>query len=578
MAKRISDWRVEVTIRKGFIDPIGRAALHDIEPLGVSGVEDVRMVHVFLVSGPFSERDMDRVASRLLCDPVNQTYSIKGPVASPGKGKPKVVQVFRKPGVMDPVAMSAMKGMADLGLSAHSVRTGRKFLIYGKTRQSDLKLIADTALHNAAIEDVFYGDVEIPHSPDSPGYVFKRREVSLLGVSDARLMEISRDMTLSLNLEEMRTIQNYFSEQDRNPTDVELETLAQTWSEHCVHKTLKGVIEMDGKRIDNLLKSTVARVTRELDKPWCVSVFVDNAGIIEFDENFNVCFKVETHNHPSAIEPYGGAGTGIGGVIRDTVGTGMGARPILNTDVFCFGPPDLPRNKVYPGALHPMRVMKGVVSGVRDYGNRMGIPTANGAVLFDDRYIGNPLVYCGNVGILPRDKCFKKAHPGDLIVVVGGRTGRDGIHGATFSSAELTEESESVSSGAVQIGNAIRGEAHHGHHPAGPRPGPVHMHHRLRRGRTLQRGGRDGRGDWRGSAPREGAHQVRRPALRRDLDLRGAGAHGHRRAAEEPPEDSGALQGGECGSHGDRQVLQRQKAAALLQQAQGGGTGHGLPP
>ncbi|MCK4374673.1 MAG: phosphoribosylformylglycinamidine synthase, partial [Candidatus Brocadiae bacterium] len=239
---------------------------------------------------------------------------------------------------------------------------------------------------------------------------------------------------------------------------------------HCVHKTLKGYITYEGPVpsgwedyvdaqgrlvLDNLLAQTVARVTAELDKPWCVSVFEDNAGVIEFDDRNSVCFKVETHNHPSAIEPYGGANTGIGGVIRDPLGTGLGAKPILNTDVFCFGPLDMADEDVPRGALHPRRVMKGVVAGVRDYGNRMGIPTANGAVYFDERYTGNPLVYCGNIGIIPRDRIAKAAPPGDLAVVVGGRTGRDGIHGATFSSVELTSESEEVSSGAVQIGNPI---------------------------------------------------------------------------------------------------------------------------
>jgi phosphoribosylformylglycinamidine synthase II len=165
--------------------------------------------------------------------------------------------------------------------------------------------------------------------------------------------------------------------------------------------------------------------------------------------------KTETHNHPSALEPYGGAATGIGGVIRDPLGTGMGAKPILNTDVFCFAPPDYPADKLPPGVLHPRRIMRGVVGGVRDYGNRMGIPTANGALYFDDRYLGNPLVYCGNLGILPRDQCFKHQKAGHKVVVVGGRTGRDGIHGATFSSGELTHTTGSEFAHAVQIGNAI---------------------------------------------------------------------------------------------------------------------------
>ncbi len=178
--------------------------------------------------------------------------------------------------------------------------------------------------------------------------------------------------------------------------------------------------------------------------------------MVTFDDEYNICFKVETHNHPSALEPYGGANTGLGGVIRDPMGTGMGAKPVCSTDVFCFAPPETPLEEIPNGVLHPKRVMRGVVSGVRDYGNRMGIPTVNGAVYFDKRYLGNPLVYAGNVGLIPVNGSFKKTNPNDLIVAVGGRTGRDGIHGATFSSAELTHESENLSGGAVQIGNAVQ--------------------------------------------------------------------------------------------------------------------------
>ena len=186
-----------------------------------------------------------------------------------------------------------------------------------------------------------------------------------------------------------------------------------------------------------------------------MSVFSDNAGVVRFDDDHDVCFKVETHNHPSAIDPYGGANTGLGGVIRDALGTGLGAKPICNTDVFCVAPPDLPPDQVPAGVLHPRRVLEGVVAGVRDYGNRMGIPTVNGALAVDPGYLANPLVFCGTVGVLPRGKSEKRVVPGDRIVAIGGRTGRDGIHGATFSSAELTGESDTVSGGAVQIGNAI---------------------------------------------------------------------------------------------------------------------------
>jgi phosphoribosylformylglycinamidine synthase len=268
-------------------------------------------------------------------------------------------------------------------------------------------------------------------------------------------MELSKGR-FWLNLEEMKIIQAYFRQLGRKPTDVELETLAQTWSEHCIHKTFKSKIKLGKKTIDNLMKSTVMKVTRELNKTWCLSVFKDNAGVIDFDGRYAVCFKVETHNHPSAVEPYGGAATGIGGVIRDPLGTGLGAWPILNTDVFCFGPPDLPHADLPKGVLHPRRIFKGVRAGVADYGNRMGIPTSNGAILFDERYVGNPLVYCGTVGIMPANMTQKgRQKPGDLVVLVGGKTGRDGIHGVTFASGELDKESETLSSSSVQIGNAI---------------------------------------------------------------------------------------------------------------------------
>ena len=231
----------------------------------------------------------------------------------------------------------------------------------------------------------------------------------------------------------MKAIQSHFLDRGGDPTDIELETIAQTWSEHCSHKTLKGRIhyqEMtaDGQKgteihFDNLLKETIFSATQQVrsnlgpDQDWCVSVFEDNAGIVQFDDQYHVCFKVETHNHPSAIEPYGGANTGLGGVIRDILGTGLGARPVANTDVFCFAPPDTEFSELPPGVLHPKRVMRGVVSGVRDYGNRMGIPTVNGAVFFDPRYVGNPLVYCGTVGTIPVHRCEKQPMAGDLSLI-----------------------------------------------------------------------------------------------------------------------------------------------------------------
>ncbi len=284
-------------------------------------------------------------------------------------------------------------------------------------------------------------------------------QVPLLNLNDEQLVYCSKERLLSMSLDEMKSAQKYFQEAGREPTDIELEMIAQTWSEHCKHKTFKGIIDyterlhnqVSHKIYDDLLKQTVVKATKDLNKKFCLSVFEDNAGIIDFDKDNGVAFKVETHNHPSALEPYGGAGTGIGGVIRDILGVGLGAKPILNTDVFCVGEPgqELPQDS---GMLRPERILSGIIAGVRDYGNRMGIPTVNGAVLFHKGYVANPLVFAGTAGIIPKNKIQKKVSPGELIVALGGRTGRDGIHGATFSSLALEK---GISASVVQIGNAI---------------------------------------------------------------------------------------------------------------------------
>jgi phosphoribosylformylglycinamidine synthase len=462
------EWKIEIRNKRGVFDPFGTGVKKDIEDLGIVGVKRVSTSQVFIISGDISIEDAHRIAQELLTDPITQEYKIGEGLRVKGEGL-RVVEIAYNPGVMDPVEESTKKAIKDLGISGvESVKTERKYFIEGKITEAQFKTICEKLLYNKVIQHVVKSQSakRIVHNE---GYSFKLITVDLLMDSDRKLMKISKDGQLFLNLREMQEIKKYFKNLGRNPTDCELETIAQTWSEHCAHKTFRGVIDykecqsvkvskcqsIGNKKIDNLLKSTIMKVTNELKRPWCVSVFKDNAGIVRFDEEDNICFKVETHNHPSALEPYGGAGTGIGGVIRDILGVGLGAKPIMNTDVFCFGLPDMPQNKVPKGMLHPKRIMKGVVSGVRDYGNRMGIPTANGAVLFDESYTGNPLVYCGTLGIMPKDKSFKAAKAGDFIVVVGGKTGRDGIHGATFSSGELTHESEEISGGAVQIGNPI---------------------------------------------------------------------------------------------------------------------------
>ncbi len=455
-------WRVEISTKPKIHDALAGGIKKDIEDLGIKGVRELRITQVYLIEGSLSEPQIVQICENLLCDSITQEYTytkeIKEERGERGESNwgadLHTIEVAYNPGVMDPVEESTKKGIRDMGIEGvRSVKTARKYLIRGELSPQQIDTICEKLLLNRVIQHVVKKGERV--SFPSAAYEFRVSYVDLLGANHADLERISKQRQLFLNLGEMMAIKNHFARLGRNPTDVELETLAQTWSEHCVHKTFKGLIEFQGKVIDNLMKSTIFRATEELNKPWCISVFEDNAGIICFDEEYAVCFKVETHNHPSALEPYGGAGTGIGGVIRDPLGTGLGAKPILNTDVFCFGPPDYPHGKLPKGVLHPKRIMKGVVAGVRDYGNRMGIPTANGSIFFDEGYLANPLVYCGNVGLIPNWACQKQVTPGDLIVLVGGRTGRDGIHGATFSSGELTEESEKISSGAVQIGNPI---------------------------------------------------------------------------------------------------------------------------
>ncbi|MFA5361723.1 MAG: phosphoribosylformylglycinamidine synthase subunit PurL [Candidatus Omnitrophota bacterium] len=464
-------WTIEVNEKKGIFDAVGEGIKKDILDLGISGVRDVRFIQVYFINGDLGRREITAICEELLVDPISQAYCVNPPVRSRTGARETTVEVSYNPGVMDPVEESALKGIRDMGIAKKvSLKTAKKYLLTGEFSSSQLTTITEKLLYNKLIQHIVTASAEDTRVLEGDEYQFRLVTVDLLGVSDRRLKEISVQGQLFLNLDEMRQIRDYFKGLKRNPTGCELETIAQTWSEHCWHKTFRGRIRYTElpagksdagstpktKLINNLLKSTIMKATGELKKSWCVSVFKDNSGVIKFDDTYNVCFKVETHNHPSALEPFGGANTGIGGVIRDPLGTGMGAKPFLNTDVFCFGPPDYPFEQLPPGCLHPKRVMKGVVSGVRDYGNKMGIPTVNGAVLFHERFVGNPLVYCGTAGIMPANQSFKHPRKGDLVVVAGGRTGRDGIHGATFSSGELTHESEKVSSGAVQIGNPIQ--------------------------------------------------------------------------------------------------------------------------
>jgi len=452
-------WKIEIVLRHHASDAAGTKLRNDILSLGFRGVDRVRVGKLYFLEGTVDSSVVDRLCKSLLCDPITEDYSIHSfqeSYSSVDHEETGVwhISVVYNPGVMDPVEASVLKALSDLGIKHRiSAQTGSKYSIYGNLSREEIEVVSKRLLFNPLIQHPIRTGERLRLSPTA--YRFKASEVRLAGMNSDELSLLSRDRQLFLSEEEMLAIQDYYRTLGRNPTDCELETFAQTWSEHCSHKTFRGAIRYNGQRIDSLLKQTIMKVTEELSPDWCVSVFEDNAGIIEWDEDHNLCFKVETHNHPSALEPYGGAGTGIGGVIRDALGTGLGAKPICNTDVFCFGPLDYVHSDLPPGTLHPRRILMGVVAGVRDYGNRMGIPTLNGSICFDERYLGNPVVYCGTVGILPKNRCKKAVIPGDKIVLVGGRTGKDGIHGVTFSSAQLTQESEDVSAQAVQIGNPI---------------------------------------------------------------------------------------------------------------------------
>ena len=455
--------RLEVFLKPSLPDARGLGLVKDIADLGITTVSDARVVDIYWLDADLTPEQGDLIGGYLLSDPVTQDYrsfalaagdgwSAPGAQEGPG-GQPYIIEVSHNPGVTDPVESTVMKAIKDLGVTAvNGVKTARRYLIHGQLDEAELDTICSRLLVNPIIQHVVAAGQSV--FTENPQYAFTLNEVGILGMGPAQIQEARQQFGFSDD--EFKVILDYFQQQGRNPIDAELETLAQTWSEHCGHKTFKSKITLGGATIDNLLKSTVMKATAELDKPWCLSVFEDNAGVIDFDGRYALAFKVETHNHPSAVEPYGGAATGIGGVVRDPLGTGLGAKPILNTDVFCFAPPDFPYEKLPEGVLHPRRIFKGVRAGVADYGNRLGIPTLNGAILFDERYVGNPLVYCGTLGLLPGNLYRQgRQKPDDLVVVVGGRTGRDGVHGVTFASEQLTVESSTASYSSVQIGNPI---------------------------------------------------------------------------------------------------------------------------
>jgi phosphoribosylformylglycinamidine synthase len=478
--------RIEVSFKEGFIDALGEKICRRIKEHMGFGVSSVKTIDVYSVEGDLDPFQVEEIASNLFVDPVTHRFSVDDPLA---RDFDWLVEVGFLPGVTDNVGKTATETILTYlqrpGSEDIKVYTSRQYLLWGDLNRQQVEAIATGVLANTLIQRYEIrdrkqweaGDYIPPRVPKVTQVAEPKVEEIDLNIPDHELVSLSHHRVLALDLREMRAIRQYMLSESTlearrkvglgpRITDVELEALAQTWSEHCKHKIFNATIryvdengreEVIHSLFNTYIKAATDRVRQSLgERDWCLSVFRDNAGVIRFNDEWNLVFKVETHNTPSALEPYGGALTGIVGVNRDPFGTGKGAKLIFNVDVFCFAPPDYEK-PLPPRLLHPRRIFEGVREGVEHGGNKSGIPTVNGSIVFDERYLGKPLVYCGTAGIMPaviagEPSERKGARAGDFIVMTGGRIGKDGIHGATFSSEELHEGSPVT---AVQIGDPI---------------------------------------------------------------------------------------------------------------------------
>jgi phosphoribosylformylglycinamidine synthase subunit PurSL len=475
-------YRIEIGLKRGVRDARGRSIVGRARRFLRLPVESCQTRDVYKVDLSLSPAEL-RLIRETFTDPVSARSAVSR-LSPPAFDW--MVEVGFKPGVTDNVGTTA-RALAQEMLErplAHSeaVYTSIQYFFRGsRLSRPDVERIGRGLLANPLIQtiQVFSPPEWTAASVDENVPAMREKSDIRVGTydlsgADAELMRISSEGILSLSLEEMHAIRNYFASDGvrsarsvlglpEPPTDVELECIAQTWSEHCKHKIFAGrvrYVDESGREewIDSLFKTCIRAATEKIGKEidWLVSVFSDNAGIIRFNDHYNIAYKVETHNSPSALDPYGGAITGIVGVNRDPMGTGVGCEMIANVWGYCLGSPfydgELPE-----GLMHPSRIREGVHQGVIDGGNQSGIPWVRGFERFDERYIGKPLVYCGTIGRIPRllqerPSERKEICPGDVIVMCGGRIGKDGIHGATFSSEELRKESPAQ---AVQIGDPI---------------------------------------------------------------------------------------------------------------------------
>jgi phosphoribosylformylglycinamidine synthase II len=479
---KMSESAFRIEIRPSIYDTRQDVFLKKIHQAGFTGLEKVEVTDVYTVRKDFSSEQRRHIADMLI-NPIVETATTDE--ANAPEVFDYAVEIGFLPGVTDNLGRTVVQSIEDLmkcefELPDESVYSSRLLFLTGVS-ESEAQAIAGlfsnkllnrihVRSHEAFMSnggmDMILPKVDLHHS-------VRADEVDL-DIDDDSLLEIGKkgvpnaDGTfrgpLALRMSYLKTIQDYFKKVGRKPRDIELEAIAQTWSEHCKHTIFADPLD---EITDGIYKHYIRRATEDIrrqkgDKDFCVSVFKDNSGGIIFDENYVVTDKAETHNSPSALDPYGGAITGIVGVNRDALGYGKGAKPVINRFGYCFGDPETDpklyraENKSNP-VLKPRTILDGVVMGVNHGGNESGIPTPQGFVYFDDRYNGKPLVFVGTVGLIPREingknASEKSAQAGDRIIVAGGRVGLDGIHGATFSSEALDSGSPST---AVQIGDPI---------------------------------------------------------------------------------------------------------------------------
>jgi phosphoribosylformylglycinamidine synthase subunit PurSL len=447
-------WKLEVTSSQASEIGLARAAsARRVLGNSVTSLQSITQTDLYFFNRDLSVDERTVLGRALLDSAVQNGEWVEGV----GNDVPFTgAEVALRAGVTDPVGQALQRAAELLGVDPFDARSGTRFTISAEAQGPALDAVVRTVvnglLHNDIVDEVSYGASIVPRFfADGPSS--KIEIVAVRGRSNEQLAALSVERGLALDPAELVAVRTYFESIDRDPTDAEIEAIAQTWSEHCSHKTFRALLNWDdGTTVEPLLKQ-LRRSTDRINAPFVQSAFVDNAGIISFDELFDVAIKVETHNHPSAVEPFGGANTGVGGVIRDVLG--VAADPIAVTDILCFGPLDTAVADLPAGVLHPQRIRDGVVAGVADYGNKLGLPTVAGAIVHQEGFTANPLVFCGCIGLRPKGLVLPGPKPGERIVALGGATGRDGIRGATFSSATMDATTGDVAGASVQIGDPI---------------------------------------------------------------------------------------------------------------------------